>query len=99
MSFVSADPQMLSAAAGSLSGIGAEMAAGSAGAAGTTSAVVPPAADLVSAATAARFAAQAQAFQAISAQAAAVHEQLVATLGAAAGSYAATEAANAATTV
>lgn len=94
MSFLSADPQMLSAAAGSLSGIGAEMAAGTAGAADTTTGVVPPAADLVSAATAARFAEQAQVFQAISAQAAAVHEQLVAALGAAAGSYAATEATN-----
>jgi hypothetical protein len=60
--------------------------------------VVPAAADEVSALTAAQFAGHAQMFQAVSAQAAAMHEAFVATLQASAGSYAATEAANAAAT-
>jgi PE family len=46
--------------------------------------------------TAAQFAAHAQMYQTFSAQAAAIHEQLVATLATSAGSYRATEAANAA---
>lgn len=66
-------------------------------AADVTSAVVPAAADLVSLLTASQFAAHAQLYQAISAEAMAVQEQLATTLGISAGSYAATEAANAAT--
>jgi hypothetical protein len=50
----------------------------------------------VSALTAAQFAAHAAMYQAVSAQAAAIHELFVNTLGVSAGSYAATEAANAA---
>jgi len=46
--------------------------------------------------TAAQFAAHAQMYQAVSAQAAAIHEMFVNTLGTSAGSYAATEVANAA---
>ncbi|WP_157011879.1 PE family protein, partial [Mycobacterium celatum] len=45
---------------------------------------------------AAQFAAQAGRYQAIGAHALAVHQQFVSTLAASAGSYAATEAANAA---
>jgi hypothetical protein len=44
--------------------------------------------------TAAQFAAHAQIYQAVSAQAGAVHDMFVTTLAASAGSYAATEAAN-----
>jgi hypothetical protein len=58
--------------------------------------VVPAAADEVSALTAAQFAAHAQMYQAVSAQATAIHEMFVNTLGISSGSYAATEAANAA---
>lgn len=58
--------------------------------------VVPAAADEVSALTAAQFAAHAQIYQAVSAQAAAIHEMFVNTLQMSSGSYAATEAANAA---
>ncbi len=58
--------------------------------------MVPAAADEVSALTAAQFVAHAQMYQAVSAQAAAIHEMFVNTLGTSAGSYAATEAANAA---
>jgi hypothetical protein len=54
-----------------------------------------PAADEVSAFTAAQLPAHAQLYQAVSAQATAIHDMFVSTLGTSAGSYAATEAANA----
>jgi PE family len=96
MSYVTTHPEMLSAAAGDLHSIGAVVSAGNAAAAGPTTGVVPAAADEVSALTAAQFAAHAQMYQDFSAQAAAIHEQFVATLATSAGSYLATEAANAA---
>jgi hypothetical protein len=96
MSYVTTHPEMLSAAAGNLQDIGAVVSAGNAAAAGPTTGVVPAAADEVSALTAAQFAAHAQMYQDFSAQAAAIHEQFVATLATSAGSYLATEAANAA---
>jgi hypothetical protein len=95
-SFVTLDPEMLSAAAGDLAGIGTEMSAADAAAAGPTGGVIPAAADEVSALTAAQFAAHAGSYQAVSAAAAAVHSMLVSTLQISARSYAATEAANAA---
>jgi hypothetical protein len=95
MSFLTTQPEMLSAAASNLAGIGDVMAAQNAAAAGPTAGVVAPAVDVVSAMTAAQFEQHAQLYQQIAAQAAAVHEQLVATLRADAGSYEATEAANA----
>jgi hypothetical protein len=96
MSFVTTQPQMLSAAAGNLQDIGSAVSAVNAAATGPTIGVIPAAADEVSALTAAQFAAHAQMYQDFSAQAAAIHEQFVATLSASAGSYLATEAANAA---
>jgi PE family len=96
MSFVTTQPEWLGEAAGNLQGIGAGMAAGNAAAAAPTTGVIPAAADEVSALTAAQFAAHAEMYQAVSAQAAAVHELFVNTLGISAGSYAACEAANAA---
>jgi hypothetical protein len=96
MSFVTTQPQMLSAAAGNLHGIGSAVSTATAAAAGPTTGVVPAAADEVSALTAAQFGAHAEMYQVISAQAAAIHEQFVATLATSAGSYLATEAANAA---
>jgi hypothetical protein len=66
-----------------------------AAAAAPTTGVVPAAADEVSALTATQFAMHAQMYQAVSAQAAAIHDMFVSTLGTSAGSYAATEAANA----
>jgi hypothetical protein len=96
MSYVTTQPEMLSAAAGDLHSIGAVVSAGNAAAAAPTTGVVPAAADEVSALTAAQFAAHAQMYQDFSAQAAAIHEQFVATLATSAGSYQATEAANAA---
>jgi hypothetical protein len=96
MSFVTTQPEVLTAAAGNLQGIGSAMMAGNAAAAAPTTGVVPAAADEVSALTAAQFAAHASMYQTVSAQAAAIHEMFVSTLGISAGSYAATEAANAA---
>ena len=98
MSFVTTQPHMLSAAAGDLHGIGSTVSAANAAAASPTTGVIPAAADEVSAATAAQFTAHAQMYQAFSAQAAAIHDQFVATLQTSAGSYLATEAANAAAT-
>jgi hypothetical protein len=96
MSYVTTRPEMLSAAAGNLQDIGSAVSAGNAAAAAPTTGVVPAAADEVSALTAAQFAAHAQMYQDFSGQAAAIHEQFVATLATSAGSYLATEAANAA---
>ena len=95
MSFVTTQPEMLAAAAGQLDGIGMVMAAQNAAAAAPTTGVMPAAADEVSALTATQFGAHAATYQAVSAQAAAVHEMFVRVLGASAGSYAATEVANA----
>jgi uncharacterized protein (DUF362 family) len=96
MSYMTTHPEMLSAAAGNLQDIGSAVSAGNAAAAAPTTGVVPAAADEVSALTAAQFAAHAQMYQDFSAQAAAIHEQFVATLATSADSYLATEAANAA---
>jgi PE family len=95
MSFVTTQPEALAAAAGALQGIGSAMSAQNAAAAAPTTGVVPAATDEVSALTAAQFGAHAQMYQAVSAQAAAIHEMFVNTVGISAGSYAATEAANA----
>jgi hypothetical protein len=95
MSFVSAQPDELTAAADNLQGVGSAMTAQNAAAAAPTTGVVPAAADEVSALTAAQFATHAEMYQVISAQSAAIHQMFVSTLGAGAGSYAATEAANA----
>jgi PE family len=96
MSFVTALPAMLASAAGELQSIGAVVAAGNMAAAFPTTGVVPAAADEVSALTAAQFAAQGALYQELSAQATAIHELFVSALATSAGSYAATEAANAA---
>jgi hypothetical protein len=96
VSFVSTQPEALAAAAGTLQGIGSAVTAQNAAAEAPTTGVVPAAADEVSTLTAVQFAAHAQVYQAVSAQAAAIHELFVQTLGISSGSYAATEAANAA---
>jgi hypothetical protein len=95
MSFVTTHPQTLTAAASDLRAIDSALSAGNAAAAGPTTGVVPAAADEVSALTAAQFAAHAQMYQAVSAQAAALDDMFVIALAAGADSYAATEAANA----
>lgn len=95
MSFVSTQPEDLTAAAGNLQDIGSAVTAQNAAAAAPTSGVMPAAADEVSALTAVQFATHAQMYQAVSAQAAVIHDMFVSTLGNSAGSYAATEFANA----
>lgn len=95
MSFVTTQPEALTAAANSLQAIGSAMAAQNAAAAVPTTGVVPAAADEVSALTATQFVAHASLYRAVSAQAEAIHEMFVNTLGTSAGSYAATEVANA----
>jgi PE family len=95
MSFVNTQPEAMFAAALALSGLGSQFAAGNAAAAGPTTAVIPAAADEVSAMTAAHFVANAQMYQTASAQAHAIHQMFVATLGTSAQSYAETEIANA----
>ena len=96
MSFVTTLQAMLEAAAGELQSIGAAVADGNTAAAAPTTGVIPAAADEVSALTAASFAAHGVLYQQLSAQATAIHELFVSTLGISAGSYAACEAANAA---
>lgn len=98
MSFVSTQPEMLASAAGDLQSIGSAISAGNAASAAPTTGLVPAAADEVSALTATQFAAHAQLYQAVAAEAMAIHTQFVVALAIAAGSYAATEAANAAAT-
>ncbi|OIN80328.1 PE family protein [Mycobacterium malmoense] len=97
MSFVTAQPEMLSAAAFDLQAIGSAMAAQNAAIAAPTTGVVPAAADEVSALTALQFATHGAMYQAVAAEAAVLHQLLVTTLATSAGSYAATEAANAVT--
>lgn len=96
MSYVTALPAMLASAAGELQSIGAGVAAGNCAAAAPTTGVVPAAADEVSALTAAHFAAHGALYQELSAQATAIHELFVTTMGASACSYATAEACNAA---
>lgn len=95
MSFVTTQPEALTAAASNLSSIAAGLAARNTAAAGPTTGVVPAAADEVSVLTAARFAAHAQMYQAVGARAAAIQQMFAANLNESAGTYAATEAANA----
>jgi hypothetical protein len=95
MTFVTTQPEMLTAAAGQLQEIGVAMATQNAAAATPTVGVIPAAADEVSALTATQFSAHATTYQSVTAQAAAIHEMFVRLLGASAGSYATTEAANA----
>ena len=98
MSFVSTQPEDLTAATGNLQSIGSVVTAQNAAAAAPTVGVVPAAADEVSALTATQFAMHAQMYQAVSAQAAAIHEMVVGTLSMNGLSYLTTEVANAAAT-
>jgi PE family len=95
MTFVTTQPELLTSAVGQLAGIGSELMARNAAEAVPTTAVVPAAADEVSALTATQFASHAEIYQAISTHAAAIHDLFVNVLGASANSYATTEAANA----
>jgi hypothetical protein len=95
MSFVIAVPEIVTDAATRLASLGSTISAANVAATPPTTGMVAAGADEVSAAIAMLFSEQASAFQALTAQGAAFHAQLVQTLNAGAGAYAATEAANA----
>lgn len=95
MSYVFASPEWVAAAASDLASIGSTINAASSAAAMPTSAVMAAGADDVSAVIAALFGAHAQAYQALSAQAAMFHEQFVQLMSSGANLYAGAEAANA----
>ncbi|OBK24303.1 hypothetical protein A5634_02910 [Mycobacterium asiaticum] len=96
MSFVLLAPDVLETAATDLGQLGAALRAGNLSAAIPTTELAVAAADEVSVAIAAVFGTHAQQYQAAAVQAAGYHAQFVRTLGAAAASYAGTEAAAAA---
>ncbi|BBC63861.1 hypothetical protein MMRN_07570 [Mycobacterium marinum] len=94
MSYVIATPDLLSAAATDLAGIGNTIGQASYAAAAPTTAVISAAADEISMQIAALFGAHGQAFQAVSSQAALFHDQFVQALTTGASSYASAEAAS-----
>lgn len=98
MSSLTVQPEMMTASALDLQGIGTQIAAANAAVATPTTGVMPASADEVSALAAAHFVAHAQMYQAVSAQASATHQMFVTNLGASADSYAVTELTNAALT-
>jgi|GEM_PF-1364653 len=95
MSYVNAAPEYVAAAATDLANIGSTISSANSAAIGPTSGVLAAGADEVSATVAALFDAHAQAYQALSAQAAYFHEQFVQLLNGGATQYALAEAANA----
>ena len=99
MSNVTAVPEMMAAAATDVAAIGSTVNAAHMAAAAPTVAVIPAAADEVSASIAQVFSKQAQNYQALAGQAAAFQQQIVQHLNASAGSYAAAEAVSAASLV
>jgi len=94
MSFVVAVPEALGTVATDLANIGSTLGAAHMAAAAPTEAVIPAAADEVSASIAHLFSRHAQAYQALAGQAAAFHDQFIQNVNASARSYASTEAAN-----
>ncbi|OBF61037.1 PE family protein [Mycobacterium sp. 852002-51971_SCH5477799-a] len=94
MSFLMAQPEILTAASRELHRINASVREGNSAVAISTTRVTPAAADAVSILTAQQFSRHGQLFQEISAQAALIREQLATMLGISAGSYGATEVAN-----
>ncbi|MDC8992934.1 PE family protein [Mycobacterium marinum] len=94
MSFVIADPEMVTAAAADLAGIRSTLGAAVEAAAGPTTGVAAAAADEVSAAIAHLFGAYGQEFQALNGRAAAFHAELVRLLNGGAASYLSAEVVN-----
>ncbi|HWS91875.1 MAG TPA: PE family protein [Mycobacterium sp.] len=91
---VMAAPEMIAAAATDVAAVGSTLSAAHMAAAAPTVAVIPAAADEVSASIAHLFSAAAQDYQGLAGQAAAFHAQFVQHLTASAGSFASAEAAN-----
>src|SRR5882757_3978353 len=95
MSFVTAAPELVTAAAGDLAGIRSALSEAAAAAANPTTGILAAGADEVSAAISQMFGAYGQEFQALSAQAAAFHDQFVGLMSSGATAYLSTEVANA----
>ena len=95
MSSLIAAPELITTAATDVASIGSTLSAAHAAAAAPTTGILAAAEDEVSVAIADLFSGHGQAYQALSAQVAAFHEQFVQALTAGAGSYASAEAANA----
>ena len=94
MSYVIATPEMIASAASDVANIGSTLNAANAAAVAPTVAVLPAAADEVSASIANLFSAHAVDYQALGGRAAAFHEQFMQNLTAGAGSYVGAEATN-----
>jgi PE family len=95
MSYVIAAPEMMTAAATDLASIGSTLSAAHMTAALPTAAVIPGAADEVSASIAHLFSQYGGGFQALAGKASVFHDQFVHTVKASASAYTGTEAANA----
>jgi hypothetical protein len=91
MSFLITTPDIVSAAATDLAGIGSTLSEANSAAASATTGVVSAGLDEVSAAIAELFGAHGQAYQALSAQAAQFHNDFVQTMTAGANAYASAE--------
>ncbi|MGO9041002.1 MAG: PPE family protein, SVP subgroup [Mycobacterium sp.] len=96
MAILTTIPEELLAAAAQLEGIGNSLTAQNAGAAAPTTAIAPAAADPVSALQAGVFSSYGTLYQQFAAEAQAIQQQFVSTLGLSSGTYSATEATNAA---
>ena len=96
MSYLVAIPEYVASAATDLANIGSTITAANAAAAGPTSELLAAGADEVSAAVTSLFAQHAQAFQALSAQAGAFHQEFVQLLNAAGDRYAGADVGSAA---
>jgi hypothetical protein len=94
MSYQFVSPELVAAAAADLTGIGSTISSANGMAAAATTKVLAPAADGVSTAIAALFSEHGEAYQALSVQAASLHDQIVQALTAGAESYATAEAVN-----
>jgi hypothetical protein len=94
MSFLNVTPESVTAAASDLGRIGANLDAAHTAAVTPTTAILAAGGDEVSEVIATLFAAHAQAYQTLSAQAATFHQQFVQLMNAGAGSYASAEAEN-----
>ncbi|ORA10220.1 PE family protein [Mycobacterium asiaticum] len=99
MSFVRTAPELVSGAAGNLSGIGSTLTQATAAAAGPTTALATAAADEVSVAIAKLFGGFGQDFQEVSTRAAAFHAEFLRLIDGGAAAYVAAEVANAQQTV
>jgi hypothetical protein len=95
MSFVIAAPELIESAAHDLAGIGSTLGEATEFAAAPTTSIAAAGTDEISVAIAALFGSHGQEFQALSAQAAAFHEEFVGLMKSGAGAYLSTEVANA----